>query len=477
MKIVRLVSDVVSTSQFSKGCSAPIIIKKDGKIGLKSLSFETLHTSDFEVTDASYKLSFTVGDVDGDGLPISYTITVPNGVYNIKTFLEYLTAKMNFWMASFDPVLNSFGLEWLVSNYNGKCDFAFGKSEYVLIQSSDFNLVKCVSNDNTYTKNVPSDVLDSYAQCTKYLCKGGVFATVTIDCLNDFDPGAGCIFYVGLSNLFNPVTKTLLNGSDFNVAIFSDGASGNYKFIHDGIITNSNAPINDGDVLCFRRNIIGYFLAYILNADGQVIGSYSFSMPNSFILNEQFLTMAFGDGCTEDFTLINPTATLSPFIQNSINGAYSTVDSLPNIYFNSNLKAVTPSSVLIEFVGPYLQDVLGYNSNILAYNGISGSFVSNLPIRLGFNNLGDDLVVEVSNLNLDGYDFLENRKSSILAVIPLESLSQKDYGYSYIEPFPTFSSLNNKEDININTFYISIKSGSQLVKLQDRIFMQLLIED
>lgn len=93
------------------------------------------------------------------------------------------------------------------------------------------------------------------------------------------------------------------------------------------------------------------------------------------------------------------------------------------------------------------------------------------------DNLGDDLVVVLENLPIDGYDFYENKKSAIAAVIPFESLKNQSNGYSYIEPFPTFVDVNNKESLNVNTFYVSIKMAGQFIQnMTDKIYLQLLLD-
>ena len=90
---------------------------------------------------------------------------------------------------------------------------------------------------------------------------------------------------------------------------------------------------------------------------------------------------------------------------------------------------------------------------------------------------GDDLVVVLENLGIDGYDFLTNQKSAIVAIVPSESLNVVGNGVSYIEPFPTFVNLNNEKSMNINNFYVSIKQGSDFIQITDRMYLQLLIED
>jgi len=224
----------------------------------------------------------------------------------------------------------------------------------------------------------------------------------------------------------------------------------------------------------FLKNDVNTLLCGMQRNDATTI-FFEIPVDIGFVNSTQFLTIAIGDDAGA-VTFENLQFTKSPFIQSTVEGKYSTVKTLENIYYDDSL-GLSQSKVSIRFLTPIMQQLCGFNNSTVYQNAISGFFLGNNIFGLNLNDVGDDIAVEILNLPLDGYDFLSNQKSSLVAVIPVESLSKNGFGYSYIEPFPTFISCNNKEKMNVNNFTIAIKTGPNYLTLTDRIYMQLLLDE
>lgn len=459
MKIIRLVSDELTKSIFQKSTSAPIMIKPNSSIALKSLSFELKHDLDFVIDSDDYVMSIST---DNKTFVI---IQIPRGKYNRTSFMNYLTYQFNYFMTTINQ--NEVGTEWVSTIANDdKVNICVSRSDLETV--SNFSTLNITANENAYKKTTQSNVFDSYAQCKSFICRGGLYNLITVggDYTNQF--------IYGLSNeLFNTTQKTTLTTDDFVCCVFTDGISPNYRFKNEsGEIINTNCPINIGDVISIKKNTVSDYIYIQFYIDNILIGQ--FQPSENFTISQLYTTFAFGT-TSPTFNLNTPQQITSAFCQVSAEGTYSALETLPNVYSSDNLTAASIKSA-IRFDSSTMQTFMGYDAQKITMSGVASNYAANnifgLPLTF---QAGDDLVVEIQNLNIDGYDFLENKKASIVAVIPIESLTKNAFGYSYIEPFPTFLSLNNDQLTNINSFYVSIKSGGQYLDLTDKIFMQLLI--
>lgn len=478
MKIIRLVSDVVTTSIFNKSINVPIIIKPNSKVALKSLSFETEHITDFQVTDTSYQLRYTVDDKTGSALNW-YTVTVPTGTYNIKTFLEYLKFAMNVTLSAIDPTKNYYGFEWNTSLVNDRVNFSFGKSDFAAILSSNMTISPNMTvNNNAYSRQNNTPDTDAYAQSNTFISKGSYKADCTITTGDANLPQ--CTFYVGLcASKFAPANKPTLAASDFSVAAFSDGTSNVYKIKSiNGDIIDSVVQYEKNDVIRILKtyeNGIGYMNLYCVKNNAPSL-LYKFSPLIDFVNTNQYLTVALGSG-SQGVTFTTLTQIQSAFVSSSVDGKYIVSDVLEDVLYNSNLQAVFSSRVQLDFLTDIMQSFLGFANKLSVITGISGNFTANSIAAVDLIAIGDDISVELQTLNLDGYDSLKQSKSPILAIIPIESLSKNGFGYSYIEPFPTFLSMNFQQTTSVNTFSINMTAGNKPIKLTDKVYMQLLISD
>lgn len=475
MKIIRLVSDVLTTSIFDKAINTPIIMKPGSKIALKSLSFETEHALSFQITDFTYQLDFTVGDRRQSNY-IYYRIVVKPGSYNLITFLQYLKFQMNTILSGMNNTENCYGFEWNPTVVNDKVNFSFGRGEYLLLANPLLN--NMTVNNNVYSKTNVSVDLDSYCQSNSYICRGGFASECTLVQTQGGTIG-NSVFYVGLcNNKFTPTNKPTLQASDFNFAVFSDGQTGLYKVkTFNGDTLNTDVVIQPNDKILINKDgddFYGYMKIFIKKGASQPVLIYSLDLTQSMVLSNPYYTFALGAG-SNNITINSPTQISSPFISSTVDGKYIVNEILPNITYNVNSPSV--SYIGIRFLTNIMQSFLGFLTDNVSLITYIGTFVADQIAGVDLIAVGDDLVVEILNLNLDGYDSLKQAKSSILAIIPIESLSKNGFGFSYIEPFPTFTSMHFTEPTTVNTFSVVIRAGLNQIKLTDKVYMQLLISE
>jgi hypothetical protein len=133
------------------------------------------------------------------------------------------------------------------------------------------------------------------------------------------------------------------------------------------------------------------------------------------------------------------------------NGVYTELDIVPNILLNENLTTISPSTVTINLTSTSLRQMLGYNEGIMQKNAISYDFVSNSLISS--NIFTDDLVIEIPELMLDGYDHGARQSKNMIMILTtaellrsVRSIGLNRYELSYNEQATyLFISLKNKQ--------------------------------
>ena len=476
MRIIRLVSDELQTSRFVKTISAPLMVKPESKIALKSISFDLKKTTTFVIDDDGYYLDFSVGDTDESGY-IFYRAQVPLGTYTLTSFINMVQYLINEKLQALTPDENSWGFEWALQLNGNILSMSFNRADLGVINSNNLALTEMIAGaNNTYTRS-PAALgtgYDSFAQSKLPLCKGGSNASIIIGGNNPLESD----FIIGLYNSIVGTSTILL--ANASVAVFNDGGVYWVRRI-DGSDLATDVEIEVADVVRFYKeydaeNNRGRIKCDIIKESGPINVLNDFVTEN-FVNENQYFTFAIGSNDTGLLELAEPSIIASPFAQSTANGIYSVVPYANNVY-QSDITQRLASNVQLVFNSTEMRTFLGYAGITYAENLLSGHFTADYPIGQNgiLNDLTEDVVVVLENLPIDGYDFLENKKSAIVAVIPIESLLKNGVNYSYTENFPTYVSLNNKEEQNFNNFYVSVKSGTQYMNVENKIYMQLLLD-
>lgn len=476
VKIIRLVSDELQTSRFVKTISAPLMVKPNSKIAIKSISFDLKKTTTFVVDDDSYYYDFSVGDETGNDY-IFFRVQVPLGTYTLVSFINMIQYLMNEKLEALTPNQNSWGFEWALQLNSNILSMSFDRKDLGVINSNDLALTYMTpGGNNTYSRSAQAigAGYDSFAQSKLPLCKGGSVATITISGNNPLESD----FIVGLyNNIVGTSTILLKNAS---VAVFNDGGKYWVRRI-DGNDVSTDVDIENADTLFFYKeydavNNRGRIKCDVIKETTNINILNDF-VTETFVNQNQYFTFAIGSVDTGLLEFAEPSIIASPFAQSTANGIYSVVPYANNVY-KSDVSNRLASNVQLVFNSTNMRTFLGYAGISYAENLLSGHFTADYQIGQNgvLNDLTEDVVVVLENLPIDGYDFLENKKSAIVAVIPIESLLKNGVNYSYTENFPTYVSLNNKEEQNFNNFYVSIKSGAQYMNVENKIYMQLLLD-
>ena len=148
---------------------------------------------------------------------------------------------------------------------------------------------------------------------------------------------------------------------------------------------------------------------------------------------------------------------------------------------DSNLKATASNVTLTLSSG--LARLLGYAPPVLTQNIISYAFVaqSNVTTNI-FNN---DIVVELVQLPLNGYDHSSKKTKNMIMVITSGDLNSstkatgaEEYELTFTDNFPTYISLqNNKQSSTYSQLTVRVTSQNQLLKCNGRMSALLLFKD
>jgi hypothetical protein len=196
MRIIRLVSDAIDgTSRFVKATSAPIMIKPNSRIALKSLSLELQKSTNFSISNDNYYFSYSIGDKDDTGRIKEYLIQIPQGVYTQDTFVTTIKYLMNAVLSGVsatvniddeDVVLQSYGFEWNLSvTSDNKLSISFNRQDLGNIDSSSMvNNPNMTVTGNTYQRQgappFEDNEYNAVTQCKLRACKGGLDSAVKI---------------------------------------------------------------------------------------------------------------------------------------------------------------------------------------------------------------------------------------------------------------------------------------------------------
>lgn len=503
MRILRITSPEVQTSRFEASMPAPIICQPGTKMSLKSLSFQIAKSTSFNIPDNTYSFDFGVGDGN------LYTVTLPAGNYNQVSLIQKLKYLMNSALSGNynQRDTNHYGFEWTARVTSD--DFfvlSFGRVATRNQTSDRLKLIKMnydvgnnkFSRDATATST--RNDYTSYGQCKNITCRGGMSTAIKLTATDDATAQA-TNFFVALHEGITPDNRVAIADMKFAVFNGNEQSRNGYYAIKKlgGGYFQTDQQIKNNDIICIYKDyeptskVASINFGVIADGTTEMIPIYAQTLKPDAPLDERLIydnlvntslhyTFAFSakndqptgaqvqfEGCA---------ITESPFQISTAQGEYSMVDELPDVFY-SDLAGKDPSNVNLVFPYASLRNLLGFVASDYDKFAISGSFVAENIFAIGLNKIGDDLVVVINNdVELDGYDFLTGLKSNILAVIPMESLNvdKTGSGYSYVETNPVFIDIKNKYNINLNTLNVSIKAGNQYLNLEDKIYMQILLD-
>lgn len=458
MKLIRLQSEQeLSETQFTNNLAISLNLPINSKVALKSLSIE-FETPPIVISAANNTITFTTSEQQP--LTTLRTITIPPGEYSSQSLLKTIQRLLNAVIQSKDDNSDT-GFEWLCSVIDDKSHIAFKRTEVETLTTATSNVINMTYNNPQFFKSIADD--DTYSASlvsNKPLNHGSWYLETTLQLQSGqsttisnsewiwgiFDINSQ--FETGESNLLQQMFAGLARTSSTN---------NNYFYKKDFEMVDTTITPAAGDVISISKKLISGTQCQIVykitqgatttEINGDIITS---SSPIISVGDSSFYELLKIGNDTGKIAFASLKLTPSGEVINT-NGVYTELDIVPNILLNENLTTVSASTVTINLTSNSLRQMLGYDDLIMQKNAISYDFVSNSLIAS--NIFTDDLVIEIPELMLDGYDHGARQSKNMIMVLTtsellrsVRSIGLNRYELSYNEQATyLFISLKNKQ--------------------------------
>ena len=478
MRLIRLESDsVVTKSEFTNNMAIPLEVSANAKVALKTLTMQfDAPPIVIDSTNNTFSLRTDTGSTLLEG-------ALQRRQYeSVETLCKEIQTKLNALMQSTDDEgvdKSSVGLEWSSSatqdpsTNNSKVTIAFNRSDSTLVVPTDTNLKNITNDANVFFKSAGGNTGDFNAslEVKTPISEGGYAYEVQL--VNH-----------GMANVADSTWKFYLKKYNNDISNGVLATDGFYQFYKNGQWTDSTIPVEADDIITVTKSLVLSFdtrINYrITNNDIQkanVIGD-KVSELNEF-RNTLWLEIADEEG-EVGFQLITyiPTTQVT-----SVGGQLikKRADEVLHVIRDNNLKT-TPSTVTLT-LSDGLARLLGYAPPVLTQNAKSYAFIAQTNVTTNiFNN---DIIVELIQLPLNGYDHGVKRSKNILMVITSGALNAstnatgvEQYELSFTDSFPTYISLqNSKQSTTYSQLTVRVTSANQTLVTNGRMSALLLFKD
>lgn len=403
-----------------------ILVKKDSKIGLQSVSIN-FNPNQIFIENSNQLFNLAIGGADsfgatnatGDATSLSGFLT--GGQYNavdLLTELQFQLNRTNIYTSTVNFPRGPGRVEFLcTSSQNNKVSIQLARS------AEDFNApvgefstngvqitVGAGNNKNSFAKAgtaAPGD--HSYTIYNPFWIRSRGQYQIRFP-VNRI----GCI--AGLVETIPDTASTSLDIQGYYLAV-KHNANGTYQLIYNGNTQNTNVVPANNDLIKFYIGEGKYKIELVPQATG--VTQILFEISYTKTTYKRYLHGG--------LSLLDPTATAdsfaytpSPFQLSTSEGIHEFSDisqiTSPN-YINSNVGSPpgNPSRVTLS-LSDGLRDVLGFSTNTFTSQKQTDSFDANTALKLiTFPNA---LYVELVNVPLNTYDSISRRRKNILAFIP-----------------------------------------------------------
>jgi hypothetical protein len=456
MKLIRLQSESqLNETQFTNNLAISLNLPINSKVALKSLSIE-FETPPIVINSTNNIITFSTSAQQ----PITTvrSITIPSGEYSAQTLLKTIQRLLNAVVQSTSSNSDS-GFEWLCNVIDDKSHIAFKRTEVETLTTATANQInvgytdpqfyKTSGDDDTYSaslvSNKPLNHGSWYLETTLQL-KTGQSTTIANSkwIWGIFEVNAQ--YETGESNLVQLMYAGLARTTN-----------GYYSYKKNYVMVETTIVPTAGDVISISKTLVNATTCKVVykitqggtttTLDGDTITS---STPIVFVGDGSFYELLKIGNDTGKIAFSSLKLTPSGEVINT-NGVYTELDIVPNILLNENLTTISPSTVTINLTSTSLRQMLGYNEGIMQKNAISYDFVSNSLISS--NIFTDDLVIEIPELMLDGYDHGARQSKNMIMILTtaellrsVRSIGLNRYELSYNEQATyLFISLKNKQ--------------------------------
>lgn len=504
MKLVRLESDdELTQSQFTNNLSIPLVLGKNAQVALKCLTLQFAEPP-FVINSTNNQISFTTSSISGKPVTTTRTVTIPIGEYNITNLMLRIQEILNAMVQSEVGSSTDEGFEWLVSAVgdaeNGyKTHIAFQRTDIEAVTTANTTILQLGTNptmaytEPNFYKSVADDASYNAGLITNKWVNTGAWKTsmqVVKKSSSQTENIANSKWVFGItenSALYDNGETSLL---EVMYVGFYRNSGGKYSYKKNDVMVDTGIAIADGDILTISKRLVSGTQTKVLytvkkgvtvtNFEGDIIQD----SDTRFIgMGGQVLLLKVGDDTGKiAFNTIDNYPT-TQIVEN--NGVYTTIKAsdVKYVLINDSLN-VSQSNVTLDLKSDALKLLLGYNTQFMEKDAVSYDFVSESNIATNiFNN---DMVVEIPELSLDGYDQGVKQSRNIAMVISSGELrsSQKAIGFEKYELTYNeqatflFIGLKNKQtSVTCPQLTIRVTSNGQVLPLSGKMTCLLLFRD
>lgn len=456
MKLIRLQSEQeLSETQFTNNLAISLNLPINSKVALKSLSIE-FDTPPLVIDSNNNTITFSTSAQQ----PITTlrTITIPPGEYSSQTLLKTIQRLLNAVIQS-DVINSDFGFEWLCSISDDKSHIAFKRTEVETLTTATANQINMgYTNPQFYKSTTDNNTYNASLMSNKPLNHGSWYLETTLETKTGQSTTIADSKWIwGIFDSNSQYETGESNLVQLMYAGLARTTNGYYSYKKNFVMVETTIVPTTGDIISISKKLISPTQCQVTysitqggsttDLDGDIITS---STPIVFVGDGSFyeLLKIGNDTGKIAFTSLklNPSGEVL-----DTNGVYTEIDLVPNVLLNENLTTVNPSTVTINLTSDSLRQILGYDVKIMQKTAISYDFVSNSLISS--NIFTDDLVIEVPELMLDGYDHGARQSKNMIMILTtsellrsIRSIGLNRYELSYNEQATyLFISLKNKQ--------------------------------
>lgn len=469
MKLIRLESDtVLKKSQFCNKLAVPLVLGKNSKVALKTLSME-FETPFFVVDNTNNEFKFKLNDDDGYA-----TVTIANGQYSASSLATAVQNALNLNLNYVDLLNGSdvVAFEWkvdvdgdLLNGYH--LNIMFNRNDVLEVTDAECDLVDVEFTDAIFQKGtIDNGTFNSYMFCNHDLCRGGwvlksgvTHASGTTDDISD----SRWFMYLDV----NQSTLDVTDESDLidkMICGFGVSDNGTYTYKKNGSMVDTNITVSNTDEISISNNYgqIKYIIS-VTTEPFEFDGDFINNVYPNFGSSDINVFIKFGDdtgniGFTSVFETETPFATLQ-------NGIYKPLNTVESVKRNLNIKA-DPTNVTLYFDNDNCRVLLGYLDNTYSQNLLSGEFTAEASLKS--NILENDATVELLELSTGGYDHAYRMNRNIIGVITSADLKQSistgadTYKLSFKEEFQNFINISNfASSLSVNSITVRVSVDGQ----------------
>jgi len=489
MKLIKLLSEELSESQFTNNLAVPLKLKPNSEIALKSLSIE-FNDPKLVVDDTNNTFFFRTISEGEDHL-----VVLKEGEYFLNDFITEIQNKMNNVLdvnkEQKPQQKRDYGFQWTVKrrldpqSSRINLQFFFDRKDPINITDSNSetvdmsyvgsNFIKTGADTNTYNSLVSSKILVN---------NGGFEMNMTLTNQGTQDIGFSEWIW-GIDNMYSSKNETTQTTIIEKMLVAIGSINGYYSIKKNGAFVQQTLQIQTGDILKIHKRA-GKIIYNVTRASGGLT-SFEGDIINNVIpnLGSDPLTMILHVGNDTGkiaFTTIKETPNVNVKVNS---GVYSIVEPTEEtVYLNVNLTSVTQSLVSLHFSNnPNVLKLLGFQQDPTPINALSSVFVSTRGIEIRL--ITDDIIVEIPEISsIDTYveDFRATRNAiMIIPASDLESsIKQTSLGSFILSWTETanfcFIDLSNSHDLQLPALSIRATSNGKLINVSGNMSALLLVQ-